>query len=37
LGKFAKVDAGTPKYFAKTSDGMCPTQSLMLKVPNSEK
>jgi hypothetical protein len=37
LGKFANVDAGTPKYFASTSGGVCPIQSLMLNVPNSEK
>ena len=28
---------GTPKYFASTSGGVWPTQSVMLNVPNSEK
>jgi hypothetical protein len=37
FGKLSKVDAGTPKFFASSSFGVWPTQSLMLKVPNSEK
>ena len=37
FGKLAKVAAGTPKFRASTSGGVCPTQSLIENVPNSEK
>jgi hypothetical protein len=37
LGKLAKVEAGSPKFRANTSGGVLPSQSLIEKVPNSEK
>jgi hypothetical protein len=37
VGKPSKVDAGTPKFFARSALGVWPIQSLMLNVPNSEK
>src|SRR3954470_5326043 len=37
FGNPAKVEAGKPKFFASIGAGVWPTQSLMLKVPNSEK
>ncbi len=37
LGNLAKADAGRPSAFESTSGGVCPSQSVLLKVPNSEK
>src|SRR5262245_16368935 len=37
LGNPSKVLSGTPKFFASRGLGVCPIQSVMLKVPNSEK
>ena len=33
----SNVAAGTPKFFANSGFGAWPIQSVMLKVPNSEK
>jgi hypothetical protein len=37
FGNPSKVDAGRPKFFANSLFGAWPSQSVMLKVPNSEK
>ena len=37
FGKPSKTDSGRPKFFANSALGVWPIQSLMLKVPNSEK
>src|SRR5262249_34522716 len=37
LGKPSKVDSGRPKFLASRALGVWPIQSVMLKVPNSEK
>src|SRR5262245_55186160 len=37
FGKLAKAETGRPKFFASNRGGACPSQSVMLKVPNSEK
>ena len=36
-GELAKVAAGRPKFLASSRGGAWPSQSVMLKVPNSEK
>ena len=37
FGNVANAASGRPKFFASSAGGVCPTQSVMLKVPNSEK
>ena len=37
FGNPSKVDSGRPKFFASSAFGVWPIQSVMLKVPNSEK
>ncbi len=37
MGNLAKVEAGTPKFLARTAGGVWLSQSPALKVPNSEK
>ena len=37
FGNPSKVDSGRPKFFASSGLGVWPIQSVMLKVPNSEK
>ena len=37
FGKFLNVDSGRPKFLASSGVGVCPIQSVMLNVPNSEK
>src|SRR5262249_6684947 len=37
LGNPSRADSWTPKFFASSDLGVRPTQSVMLKVPNSEK
>src|SRR5262249_52410575 len=37
VGNPSKVDSGRPKFFASSAFGVWPIQSVMLKVPNSEK
>jgi hypothetical protein len=37
FGKLSKTEAGRPKFFVSRCFGAWPIQSVMLKVPNSEK
>jgi hypothetical protein len=37
VGNPSKADSGSPKFFARSAFGVWPSQSVMLKVPNSEK
>ena len=37
LGTLSKVDCGTSKFFARTSLGVCASQSVIRKVWNSSK
>ena len=37
FGKPSNVDSGRPKFLASSAFGVCPIQSVMLNVPNSEK
>ena len=37
FGNPSKADSGRPKFFARSALGVWPIQSVMLKVPNSEK
>jgi len=37
LGTVSNAASGKPKFFASSGLGVCPTQSVMLNVPNSEK
>ena len=37
FGNESKADSGRPKFFASSGFGVCPIQSVIEKVPNSEK